>query len=510
ARKEQLRAEESPTQRQRRLHRDAESKAFHRSRETKIARSIRQTKDAIYSSTLRSNESQEQRASRLAKDAQSTAESRANETPDQRASRLSKDAAATAQSRAKLRLDFNDSIQTFADKICYPKQVQTVMLSNLPENILADELLTNNDVIVSCHRCATTLRRGRTPTQAYWNGVPLDEIPPEIKILSDVEIRLLNRIIPFVKMWSIWICHDHVTINFNDDNYDINEICHVHHNDIALEENANETNNDCFQDIGDVYYEVHFIKAIVNFEIFNHSCLLQIHDETPSICGHLNINIDGFPNLKNGLMDFFTESCDHGAIITCNGISVAIWKHDNLYYLFDSHSRRPKGRVAQNGAACLISFTDITALWTVLKSNIPKSQGNRVDSDQYSITKITPDVHSLIQNVNEPENDTMAIRNTHHTTQSPNDLNNDNIVITSSVLRVIDVPIPELSTVIANDNCSQLPVHQLRRKTESPLQITRERRAEELSWFHLFPCGRNGLQENRPHPITPLDSVKPG
>ncbi|KAF9807612.1 hypothetical protein SFRURICE_008825 [Spodoptera frugiperda] len=146
---------------------------------------------------------------------------------------------------------------------------------------------------------------------------------------------------------------------------------------------------------------------------------------------------------------------------------------------------------------------------TLAEANIEYLRGNRVDSDQYSITKITHDVHSLIQNLNEPENDTMAIRNTHHTTQSPNDLNNDNIVITSSVLRVIDVPISELSTVIANDNCSQLPVHQLRRKTESPLQITRERRAEELSWFHLFPYGRNGLQENRPHPITPLDSVKP-
>lgn len=191
--------------------------------------------------------------------------------------------------------------------MCYPKQVQTVRLSNLPENILPDELLTNNDVIVSCHRCATMLRRGRTPTQAYWNGMSLDEIPPEIKILSDVEIRLLNRklsgrygqhgfhgqavlfgqdieeiadqlplrmssaglVIVCEQLESVqrlrrfsvniqnlraaldWLIsnnplYGNVTVNFNDDNYDI----HVHHNDIALEENANETNNDCFQDIG--------------------------------------------------------------------------------------------------------------------------------------------------------------------------------------------------------------------------------------------------------------------
>lgn len=48
-----------------------------------------------------------------------------------------------------------------------------------------------------------------------------------------------------------------------------------------------------------------------------------------------------------------------------------------------------------------------------------------------------------------------------------------------------------------------MPVHQVRRKTEPPLQITIV--AEKLSWFHLFPYGRNGLQESRSHPITPLD-----
>lgn len=95
------------------------------------------------------------------------------------------------------------------------------------------------------------------------------------------------------------------------------------------------------------------------------------------------------------MIQFFTDyGADHGAIVTCNGISVAIWKTvNNAYYLFDSHSRGPKGRVAQDGAACLISFPDSTSLWTVLKSNIPKSQQNRLDDDQYSITKITPVVY---------------------------------------------------------------------------------------------------------------------
>lgn len=174
----------------------------------------------------------------------------------------------------------------------------------------------------------------------------------------------------------------------------------------------------------------------VNFEVLNNLCLIQIH-ESSSICGHLSINNQdaGFPDLKNGLVKFFTESfADQGAIVTCNGISVAIWNTVNLYYLFDFHSRGPKGRVAQNGAACLISFTEITLLWALLKSNIPKLQENRPDDDQYSITKIIPVVHPLNQILNEPQNNIDTIRNTHQSLQLFNDLNNDKNVINSSVL----------------------------------------------------------------------------
>ncbi|KAF9413330.1 hypothetical protein HW555_008411 [Spodoptera exigua] len=677
ARKAELRSQEDLLNRKRRLDSDAASKALRRSKEnrvkrcfrnmknascTKISRSIetpdqrtfRHAKNAESTAASRLNETPEQSSLRRATNTQRTAESRLNETPEQHALRLTSDAVATALSRAKLRTDFQNSINKFADticlicnKLCYSKQVQSVRLASLPENILPNELIAQHDVISACHRCVGILRKSRTPTQAYWNNMSLDEIPPEIASLSDVEVRLLSRIIPFVKMVKLggrfgqhgfhgqavlfgqdveeiaeqlplrissaglviiceqlesverlrqfsvniqklraaldWLIannplYRNVTVNFNNENYDVHEICHVQNDDVTHQEkNTNETT--CFQDIGnnrrilrgsfhqshskfqnfsrgkqctsnaavaitaakiketdtwspniidsilisgdrlysssiqsrrvpntaeaDVeYLRVHELQ--VNFEALSHSCLLQIQDETSSICGHLTVSIDGFPNLKNGLIQFFTESdVDGGAIVTCNGVSVAIWKNDNLYYLFDSHSRGPKGRVAQDGTACLMSFTNITQLWSVLKSNLPKSQGNRPDDDQYSITKITPDVHRLHQNETELQNDIYTTANTQQLQSS--ELTNENIVITSSVLRVVDEPIPELSTVIENNNCDQLPVHQLRRKTDAPLQIAREKRAEELSWFKLFPYGRNGLQENRAHSITPLD-----
>lgn len=401
----------------------------------------------------------------------------------------------------------------------------------MPGDLIPNELMAQYDVISACHRCVRTLRRSRTPTQAYWNSMSLDEIPPEIATLSDVEVRLLSRIIPFVKMVKLsgrfgqhgfhgqavlfgqdvdeiveqlplrmssaglvivceqlesvqrlrqysvnfqklraaldWLIannplYRNVTVNFNE-NYDVNEICHVEHNDLLQQEITNDTSS--FQDINNnrrilrgSFHQSHskflnfsrgkqctanaavaitvakiketetwspniidtiliagdrlYLNSIqsrrapnsaeankeylrvqelqINFEVLNHSCIIQVQDESYSICGHLTVNIDGFPNLKNGLTHFFTESdVDEGAIVTCNGISVAIWKRDDLYYLFDSHSRGPKGRVAQDRKACLISFTDIPQLWSILKSNIPKSQGNRPDDDQYSVTKLT-------------------------------------------------------------------------------------------------------------------------
>ncbi|KAF9412290.1 hypothetical protein HW555_009181, partial [Spodoptera exigua] len=645
---------ETPDQRTFRHAKNAESTAASRLNETPEQSSLRRATNTQRTAESRLNETPEQSSLRRATNTQRTAESRLNETPEQHALRLTSDAVATALSRAKLRTDFQNSINKFADticlicnKLCYSKQVQSVRLASLPENILPNELIAQHDVISACHRCVGILRKSRTPTQAYWNNMSLDEIPPEIASLSDVEVRLLSRIIPFVKMVKLggrfgqhgfhgqavlfgqdveeiaeqlplrissaglviiceqlesverlrqfsvniqklraaldWLIannplYRNVTVNFNNENYDVHEICHVQNDDVTHQEkNTNETT--CFQDIGnnrrilrgsfhqshskfqnfsrgkqctsnaavaitaakiketdtwspniidsilisgdrlysssiqsrrvpntaeaDVeYLRVHELQ--VNFEALSHSCLLQIQDETSSICGHLTVSIDGFPNLKNGLIQFFTESdVDGGAIVTCNGVSVAIWKNDNLYYLFDSHSRGPKGRVAQDGTACLMSFTNITQLWSVLKSNLPKSQGNRPDDDQYSITKITPDVHRLHQNETELQNDIYTTANTQQLQSS--ELTNENIVITSSVLRVVDEPIPELSTVIENNNCDQLPVHQLRRKTDAPLQIAREKRAEELSWFKLFPYGRNGLQENRAHSITPLD-----
>lgn len=52
--------------------------------------------------------------------------------------------------------------------------------------------------------------------------------------------------------------------------------------------------------------------------------------------GHLNPHTDsGLPSFKSVLTSFFREY-SHG-VFTARGNSVAIWKHDGYYYMFDPH-----------------------------------------------------------------------------------------------------------------------------------------------------------------------------
>lgn len=108
--------------------------------------------------------------------------------------------------REKLMRQFHLSISSFADIVCivckklyYKKQVCNTTISDTVKEILPNELCELN-VIITCFRCANLIKKGKVPTQAYWNAIFLDDIPEVIKNLSDMEQRLLSRIVPFVKI----------------------------------------------------------------------------------------------------------------------------------------------------------------------------------------------------------------------------------------------------------------------------------------------------------------------
>jgi len=108
--------------------------------------------------------------------------------------------------KKKLLQQFNSSIWPFADIACdvckklyYKKQICVTQMSAATIDIFPHGLCELNKII-TCFRCANLIKKRKVPTQAYWNAMFLDEIPDVIRNLSDMEQRLLSRIIPFVKI----------------------------------------------------------------------------------------------------------------------------------------------------------------------------------------------------------------------------------------------------------------------------------------------------------------------
>ena len=51
-----------------------------------------------------------------------------------------------------------------------------------------------------CRTCLTAVKAGRLPTQSWANSLELQEIPPELKDLRPLELRLISQRIPFSGM----------------------------------------------------------------------------------------------------------------------------------------------------------------------------------------------------------------------------------------------------------------------------------------------------------------------
>jgi len=104
---------------------------------------------------------------------------------------------------------FNAKIYVCADRICevcykccYPNQVTTCRFDGiLPPVYLPIELFNKNSMLL-CHRCNTHLKSKKSihPPKAYWNNLDPGVIPEEIVVLTQVEIQLIARIIPFLKI----------------------------------------------------------------------------------------------------------------------------------------------------------------------------------------------------------------------------------------------------------------------------------------------------------------------
>ena len=104
---------------------------------------------------------------------------------------------------------------------------------------------------------------------------------------------------------------------------------------------------------------IEFFYQLMNFvlEIFRNIIITYTHNE--NIYGHLynDNSIEEISKFKKCFTYFF-QNHTYGRLIA-NGISVAIFRYDNTFWIFYSHSRELNGRPAKEmvHTACLIRFS---------------------------------------------------------------------------------------------------------------------------------------------------------
>ncbi|CAH1118614.1 unnamed protein product [Phaedon cochleariae] len=109
-------------------------------------------------------------------------------------------------------------------------------------------------------------------------------------------------------------------------------------------------------------FKMHDLEA--NFEV--DECMIN---------GMLNAkNTNDNKDLRKGLEELFFDM--ESGIVTCRYISVAVWKKDEVYYYFDSHSRDEHGFATSYGTACVLRTTNLADLADVIESNLSPGKEN--------------------------------------------------------------------------------------------------------------------------------------
>ncbi|XP_065167903.1 uncharacterized protein [Atheta coriaria] len=104
-------------------------------------------------------------------------------------------------------------------------------------------------------------------------------------------------------------------------------------------------------------------------------------------------------NLQKGFKEFFKDN-DYG-ILTCRGISVAVFKAHGQYFYFDSHDRNNFGFVVAHGKACVQKFLDSDTMAEVIMGNL----GPDVTLAIYNISKLDVKIFNPIPPGEMPDED---------------------------------------------------------------------------------------------------------
>ena len=245
--KSKSRSAETPEKRKRRLSTDAQQKSKLRSEETPEKNTKRLSRVSQHMSKLRSEETPEKKKKRLSRVSQHMSKLRSKETPENKKKRLR----TVSQHMSKLRSEESPMKKqkrlTAATQRMQNVRHQRKIVVNPPDEIVnvflakvrraadfvcccCNRLMYESGVVLFndkkykqdlmkkinkfrmasvdnkewiCRNCHLNLRGNKMPQQAKCNGLSLCKIPEELKHLNSLEVRLISRRIPFMKLVSL-------------------------------------------------------------------------------------------------------------------------------------------------------------------------------------------------------------------------------------------------------------------------------------------------------------------
>ena len=213
---------ESETQEKtnKRRKQDRDFKAKIRALETPEQTFQRHLSQKNRTTAIRESETPDQTAKRTLEQKRRTTANRESETTEETAKRRKMEKDRIYQSRANSDLKeitklFEEKIKSGPDFVCicchrmmYRPNVRPYHEGKFPKmskeqhaDILEAFMYTSIDGRTwICITCDRALQKGNMPRQAKANGLSLFDIPPELSQLNEVELRLLSRRIPFMKI----------------------------------------------------------------------------------------------------------------------------------------------------------------------------------------------------------------------------------------------------------------------------------------------------------------------
>lgn len=230
--------------------------------------------------------------------------------------------------------------------------------------------------------------------------------------------------------------------------------------------------------------------------MYNNAFSIEYDDNSPYV-GSLSDSVnDGVlaHTLESSLNTMFNIDHHKAGVLIAEGYSYGLIRNADKYYFTNSHSCGAVGGKARgpNGKACVIECDTFDELLRVCK----RATGSK--NVQYTVNYIDVRViDNIVRNYGIDQEAATQQSGRLETSQAE-----EVPLIQTSLMAPIDCAEPNVEDEIeisVNDN-------EIRRKTKDNIvNEAHELKAEEYTWYFLFPYGKNGLREQRDVPITPLD-----